>query len=121
MAKYLRAGAPLRQYIGFALRADAIIASDPSISAVAVFDHNHRRVFIAGEESTPFLQRSVPLGEESEFFAIDIRQNDEFLQVVLPLSNKFEYVGDLVVTTPLGSINEMPSPKRLPSAPRPLC
>lgn len=107
MANYLRAGAPLRQYVGFALRADAILASDPSISAVAVFDQNHRRVFIAGDESTPLLQRPAQLGEETEFAALDVRQNDQYLQVVLPLRNKFEYVGDLVVTTPLGSINEL--------------
>ncbi len=107
MAHYLRAGAPLRQYVGFALRADAILASDSSISAVAVFDQNHRRVFISGDEATPFLQRPAPIGEEAEFSGLDIRQNDEYLQVVLPLRNKFEYVGDLVVTTPLGSINAL--------------
>ena len=107
MASYLRAGTPLRQYVGFALRAEAILASDSTIASVAVFDHNQRRVFIAGDASAPFLPEASHAGEEPVPSAVDIRQNGEYLQVVLPLSNKFEHVGDLVLTTPLDGIDEM--------------
>ena len=45
MAGYLRAGLPLRQYVGFPVRADAILASDPSVASIAVFDTSGRFVF----------------------------------------------------------------------------
>ena len=104
MASYLRAGTPLRQYVGFTMRADAIISSDPSISSVAVYDQGRRRVFSAGAAGVPFLQGSPHASENPETSEIDIRQDGRYLQVVLPLSNKFEHVGDLVVTAPLAGI-----------------
>ncbi|MEQ8355018.1 MAG: MFS transporter [Kiloniellaceae bacterium] len=107
MVSYLRAGTPLRQYVGFATRAEAMLASDPSVVSVAVFDQSRRRVFSAGDESVPFLKQESHQVDDAESHRIDIRQSDDYLQVVLPLSNKFERIGDLVVTTPLAGITNM--------------
>jgi len=42
MASYLRTGLPLKQYVGFATRTDAILMSDASVSAMTVFDQAGR-------------------------------------------------------------------------------
>ncbi|MFQ5775319.1 MAG: MFS transporter [Kiloniellaceae bacterium] len=104
MASYLRAGLPLRHYVGFATRADAILASDSSISAMAVFDQSGRPVFASGDHAIPLLPALAEGTDDGGIAQIDLRQDDEYLQVVLPLRNKFEIVGSLAVTTPRATI-----------------
>jgi len=99
MGSYLHAGLPLRQYVGFGNRAEAILASDSTITAMAVFDVNGEPVFHVGQESVPLLARTST-GIETEDDALDLRANDTYLQIVLPLRNKFETVGSLALTTP---------------------
>ena len=96
MSSYLQAGLPLRQYVGFTNRAEAILASDPTIAAMTVFDSTERPVFHAGSVAVPLLGRaegSARLPDQS----LDLRADDTFVQVVLPLRNKFERVGSLAV------------------------
>ncbi len=104
MSGYLRAGLPLRQYVGFPTRADAILASDSSISTITVFDESGRTVFFRGDYEVEQLPPRAEITDDQEVSDIDLRQSDDYLHVVLPLSNKFETVGSLVISTPLATI-----------------
>lgn len=103
MGTYLSTGLPLKQYVGFKTRAEAILASDSTISALHVFDPNGRIIFAAGDNEIPLLVPE-PGDSESDDGTLDLRQNDEFLQVVFPLRNKFETVGSLAVTMPRATV-----------------
>lgn len=104
MANYLRAGLPLKQYVGFATRAEAVLASDSSISAMIVFDLDGSPVFVGGDGNIPLLP--VASAETNANEGPDLRQNDDYVQVVLPLRSKFEAVGSLAVTMPSATITE---------------
>ena len=104
MANYLRAGLPLKQYVGFATRAEAVLASDSSISAMIVFDQDGYPVFVSGDGNIPLLP--VASAETNANEGPDLRQNDDYVQVVLPLRSKFEAVGSLAVTMPRAIITE---------------
>ena len=99
MSSYLWAGLPLRQYVGFTTRAESILASDRSISAMRVFDQEGNPVFSAGDRTIP-LVRSSANGNGPGDTQIDLRQDERYVQVVLPLRNKFEAIGSLAVTMP---------------------
>ena len=106
IASYLRAGLPLRQYVGFATRADAMLASDSTMSSVAVFDQNGRPVFETDDGGVPLLPASANITAFSGGAEVDLRQDSDYLQVVLPLKNKFESVGSLAVAMPRSAIGE---------------
>ena len=75
------------------------------ISQIVERDHNvhwnsaGRRAVLTRKGTVDSKCQPVPCNP-----SCDIRQNDQYLQVVLSLSNKFERAGDLVVTTPLAGI-----------------
>lgn len=102
---FLRPGLPLKQYVGFNTRAGTILSSDPSIAAIMVLDQSGRKVFAAGDESIPLLPQS---GEAKTWPAgvADTRLSEEFVQVVLPLRNRYESVGNLAVTMPRALVTE---------------
>ncbi|MFO1067790.1 MAG: MFS transporter [Geminicoccaceae bacterium] len=93
LATYLRAGLPLRQFPGFAPIAEPILESDPGLAAIAVWDGNGK-AFGIGDAAAPRLDGPPVEGR----FAV--HGDAAWLQVVLPLANRFETVGELVVTTP---------------------
>jgi len=96
MDNYVRAGLPLRQYAGFATLADPIVASDPGISSLAVYDRLGRPVFTAGSEAARLLpptSKGTTIAEN----ALDLRQDERLTQVVLPLRNRFETIGSVAV------------------------
>lgn len=95
---YLRAGLPLGQFPGFRSIAEPIRASDPTIAAIAVHDRMGRPVFAAGDMAVPHL----PGGNETPRFTV--RDDGVWLQVALPLRNRFEAVGELNVTMPRAAI-----------------
>ena len=94
---FLRPGLPLNQYAGFATIADRIVSSDDDIYAMGIFDQTGATLFASG----PTLEL-IP-GELSESRAdpsYELRGDDKYYQVVLPLRDKFETVGGLVLTMP---------------------
>lgn len=96
MEKVLRPGLPLRQYVGFGTLAERILASDESIAAIIAYDINGTPVFSSGDSSVPLLSSNLALID-------NIRPGDpdkKFLQVILPLRNRFEQIGSLTVTIP---------------------
>ena len=102
LESFLRHGLPLRQYVGFTTLAEPILASDPTIAAMTVFDRAGRPVFAAGDDSIPLL----PIAENAGNNAFELRMTKEYEQVVLPLRNRFEIVGSLAVTMPTSVVTE---------------
>lgn len=99
MESFLLPGLPMRQFIGFKAQSDRILASDATIAAMVAFDSAGATVFANGSAELPLL-----LGD-SEFDGddgggIDLRENDDYLQVVLPLRDRFEVVGSLAISMP---------------------
>ena len=105
MGTYLRAGLPMKQYVGFTTLAEPILTSDPTITALIAVDRSGRVVFGSGDTSIPVLPQArgdTPMVDG----AIELHQSDRYYQVVLPLRNKFESVGSLVVTMPRSVVME---------------
>ena len=98
METYLRAGLPLRQFPGFRSIAEPIRSSDPTIAAIAVQDRMGQAIFAAGDATVPHL----PGGTETPRFTV--RDDGVWLQVAVPLRNRFETVGELSVTMPRAAI-----------------
>lgn len=96
---FLRPGLPLRQYVGFSTRAGTILSSDPSIASISVFGVDQRTIFVAGEEGIPLLAESEDPSQQNEVGS-SMRQSDDYIQVVLPLRNRYEVVGHLAVNMP---------------------
>ena len=93
---YLRPGLPLRQYTGFNQQTNAMIESDRTLISMNVELGDGELVFTSGDAKT----RTLPPTAESapSTTATEVRRSDNLLQIVLPLRNKFEQVGRLVVT-----------------------
>ncbi|MFN3401971.1 MAG: hypothetical protein ACK4Z4_16645, partial [Ferrovibrio sp.] len=100
---YLRAGLPLAQFPGFRSIAEPIRQSDPTIAAIAARDRAGHTVFMAGDTSVPQLPAaSQPGGTATARYTV--RDDGLWLQVALPLRNRFEAVGELTVTMPRPAI-----------------
>ncbi len=102
MEKVLRPGLPLKQYVGFNTLSDRILASDKSISVIIAYDRNDNPVFKSGDEYIPTITSddglpiNIGLGDVG----------DKYLQVKLPLSNRFEQIGSLVLAIPKSVIKQ---------------
>lgn len=103
---YLRRDLPLPQYVGFRARAERLRASDEQLVALAVLDAERRPLFVHGDRSIGLL----PIAPRSGRSAIDgaeVHQDRHYLQLVLPLANRYERVGQLVLTIPRATIDEV--------------
>lgn len=99
MESYLRPGLPLRQYVGFSTLARAISDSDDAIARMFVIDTDRRLVFDssdAGKESNPPVASNGTHAQD----AVQVLRTNGHYQVVLPLRNKFEVVGSLIIEVP---------------------
>lgn len=99
MEGFLQGGHPIQQYIGFTTLVRPIMASDEAISAMTAVDRTNSPIFSAGDENIPMLPASARITESRED-ATDVRRSALYYQVVLPLRDKFETVGSLVITMP---------------------
>lgn len=99
LESYLRPGLPLKQYVGFTTSADPILQSDPTIAALTVLDETNRIAFVSGDSSILLLDKSATVGgDPGEQY--DVRESEDFVQVVFSLRNRFEAVGSLAITMP---------------------
>ncbi|MFV2032864.1 MAG: hypothetical protein ACC663_10240, partial [Gammaproteobacteria bacterium] len=96
MEKVLRPGLPLKQYVGFSTLVERILTSDESIAAIIAYDRNKQPVFISGDSSVPLLTSDVRLSDDDETRELA----EKYLQVILPLSNRYEQIGSLAITIP---------------------
>lgn len=115
MEGFLKAGVPLRQYVGFNTLTQPILTADKEIKGIQVYDNQGGLVF---SNSNPFEGSDQPriLAEsaETQFTAVEgdgagegqtFLESSGYYRVSLSLSNKFEKVGDLVLTLPNTVIN----------------
>lgn len=91
---YLRPGLPLRQYSGFNQLANQMVEGDRTLVSMVVEASDGELVLSAGDAKT----RTLPPPNDTELASGVLRRSDAILQVILPLRNKFEQVGTLVVS-----------------------
>lgn len=104
MEGYLRPGLPLRQYVGFNTLARAISDSDDAISRMFVVDLDQRLIFASSDSHAI----SVPARTSNPHLAgdaVEISRFNGHYHVILPLRNKFEIVGSLIVEVPRGYVS----------------
>ena len=102
LESHLRAGLPIEQFPGFRQFGDRIRASDPSIHSIFVSTRSGAVAFEVGAPGAPFL-RSLPEQETSSFVT---QRDEEWLQVFLPLHDRFSTVGALGVTVSRAEIEK---------------
>lgn len=105
MNTFLRPGLPMKQYVGFTTLAERIIASDDSIASLITFDQHGQPIFTSGNASIPLLPKMSNSRSRTDQ-AYELRQNEQYLQVVLPLRSRFEIVGSLAITMPRSVISD---------------
>lgn len=117
METFLRAGVPLKQFVGFNSMTGSLLDSDATLSHILVFDTRSELVFAnsQSENADPleFLPgelfepraRSFPRGDGLGS-AHGQPTNGRYYWVALPLSNKFEKVGHLILTLPRSAVSQ---------------
>jgi MFS family permease len=106
---FLNAGLPIEQFSGFSGLTDPLIKSDPDVVLIDVVNNDDGLIFENSKEGFAFeqtnLQTFTRSDIQSENSNFKVNENKSFYQVVLPLSNKFEKVGQLHVMMPKQIIN----------------
>jgi predicted MFS family arabinose efflux permease len=120
MASFLRAGLPMKQYVGFATLVEPILASDGSIATIVAFDNEGQAVFAGGGDSIPLLP-PTPSTANHAGDGYELRETERYLQVVMPLRSKFEAVGSLAITMPRSVVTQHVAVKFRPLALVALC
>ncbi|OYU50614.1 MAG: hypothetical protein CFE31_03460 [Rhizobiales bacterium PAR1] len=96
---FVRPGLPMHQFVGFTPLTDPLVDADPLIDNIAAYDATGNRVFSSNAGGKIRLLGSE-LGRRSDDGLAEIRTTSEILQVVLPIKNRFETVGILVLSSP---------------------
>ena len=102
---FVRPGLPIQQFVGFGQLAEPMVKADPLIDAISAYNMENEQVFYSGEQRTYLLKNaeaSYKLGEDGA----EVRRTGELLQLHLPLRNRFEQVGTLVLSVPNAKIAE---------------
>jgi MFS family permease len=110
---YLRAGLPLRQYVGFTNLAEPIVENE-DIDALTVYDLAGRQLFFVTDKSKPKLP-DPPAAVKQIKDKTEVNSTGSYFQIVLPLRTRFETVGSVVVVSPKSVVS-----KRLNDTFRPL-
>jgi predicted MFS family arabinose efflux permease len=92
---YVRPGIPLRQWAGYQQTTEPMVKADEFLVAMIAFDREGEPVFAAGDRSIRPLDPAGALAIANG--TADLRSSATSLQVILPLRNKFERVGDLLL------------------------
>lgn len=92
----LRAGLPLKQFVGFTPLAEGVVNGIDEVEAIAVYDQTGQQIFMAADKRTPKLP---PPSEAVKRIknSVEIDKSDTHIQVILPLRSRFETAGSLVV------------------------
>src|SRR6266851_4498670 len=110
---YLRAGLPLKQYVGFTNLAEPIVENE-DIDALTVYDLAGRQLFFVTDKSKPKLPEPPPVIKQIKD-KMEVDSSSSHYQVVRPLRTRFETVGSVVVVSPKTVVT-----KRLDDTFRPL-
>jgi predicted MFS family arabinose efflux permease len=97
MESSLRAGLFLKQYAGFEKLAEPVVASE-DIDALIVFDQLGRKLYEVVDKNHPALPPPPP-GLDNPKEGIVVTQVEGHHQIVIPLHDRFEIAGSLVVVS----------------------
>jgi predicted MFS family arabinose efflux permease len=104
MENYLRAGLPLKHFVGFTTLAEPIVESE-DVDALIVYDQAGRQVFLTIDKSKPTLPEPSP-AIKLITDKIELDSDDGHYQVILPLRTRFETVGSIVVVSSTRMVDE---------------
>jgi MFS family permease len=93
---HLRAGLPLEQFAGFNTLASSVVNGIDEVDALAVYNQSGDNLFIEIDKRNPGLPPPSPTIKHVKQ-NIEIDYSDNHTQVILPLRDRFETVGSLVV------------------------
>ncbi len=96
---FIKPGLPVQQFVGFNQLADPMVKADPLIDAISFYDLSGQRIFNSGEAGLPLLGADAETRQLSEGGVV-LKQEGSVLQVVLPIANRFEQVGIVVLSVP---------------------
>lgn len=103
METFVRPGLPMHQFVGFAPMTESLVEADPLIDNIAAYDATGQRIFTTnGGNAIRLLP--IELSRKAHDGVSEVRQTNDLLQVVLPIKNRFETVGSLVLSSPRGKI-----------------
>jgi MFS family permease len=102
---FVRPGFPIHQFVGFNGLTEPMVKADPLIDAISAFDVAGTRVFGSGD------QGALIIPEANGDFALketghQVRRSGDLLQVILPVRNRFEQVGYVVLSIPRAKLAE---------------
>ena len=96
---YLRAGLPLKQFAGFQTLVEPILQGVDEVDAMGVYDPSGHQLFLAVDKTNPKLPEP-PAAIKHVKQDVELDRGETHFQLVLPLRNRFETVGSLVVMSP---------------------
>ena len=102
MDGFMRPGLPIHQFVGFNPLTEPMVVADPLLEAISAHDVTGERVFVAGTKEISLI--GPESSRKTEDGVAEVRTSGESLQVILPLRNRFEAAGFLVLTTPRDKI-----------------
>ncbi|MGL4241634.1 MAG: MFS transporter [Beijerinckiaceae bacterium] len=102
---FVRPGLPAHQYVGFQQLAEPMVKADPLIDAIGFFDTHGERVFSSGEGYSQIFSKVTETIKVNDTTA-EVRHSGQAFQVVLPVRNRFEQVGHVVLTVPSQKVTE---------------
>lgn len=105
METFVRPGLPLHQFVGFGPLVDPMVEADPLIDNIAAYDGSGMRVF-SSNSGAQIALLPAGTGLMTGDGIAEIRSSADTLQVVLPIKNRFETVGSVVLTAPRSKITE---------------
>ncbi len=114
---FLKRDLPLGQYVGFRPRAERLLSSDKTIATIAVFDRNNELMFVSGNADIGLLPNSRSHDSATVEGGPNVRHDNTFLQVILPLENNRETVGSMVISMPHALISRQVEERFVPLIP----
>jgi predicted MFS family arabinose efflux permease len=102
---FVRPGFPIQQFVGFNSLAEPMAKADDLLDSISAHDMNGNRIFAAGDQKAVMLTdagNTVRVADKSS----EIRRLGEMLQVILPVRNRFEQVGHVVLSIKSSKLTE---------------
>lgn len=103
LEKYLSAGLPLRQFVGFDSLAALVVRADSSIDMMTVVDRVGAVVFryaAAGEAA------AEPIHHDPSLTVATARKGPVFTEIILPLRSRFGFGGQVILHVPNSHIDQ---------------
>lgn len=102
---FVRPGFPIQQFVGFTTMTDGLVDGDPLLDNIATYNATGERVF-SSTSGGDIKLLPAETGQKVEGGLAEVRTSAEVMQVVLPIKNRFESVGSLVLSSPRAKISE---------------